>query len=327
MDPRAKAKEYLVRKGIPDPEVVAAHLDAIGLDKIERLANGDITDSTKNYFVEHFTSFTKRNPLWTQLKDHDEYSLGERRKLPNDDGNEIVNLFWSQFSSEQIERIMVIRKQNSGLCYLHAPIVLEHYLIAIATGCQCSSTYNIGKYYENYLLTENKMVDFLLKEVGGSSEKTLRELCNLKDTDTETINIPSKKRFSKSHDEICKYVLDTVAEKPALISSFKVYKDFLSPDAETFSDTTYCESQLGLHSMVLIGARKSSDGKYFFLLQNWWEGKFFIEVSGEYISHCNAEIIFVNIPITRKAELADFLSEALYAETSVDSPEIFFEQK
>lgn len=44
MDPRAKAKEYLVRKGIPDPEVVAAHLDAIGLDKIERLANGDIND-------------------------------------------------------------------------------------------------------------------------------------------------------------------------------------------------------------------------------------------------------------------------------------------
>jgi hypothetical protein len=66
---------------------------------------------------------------------------------------------------------MVIRKQNSGLCYLHAPVVLEHYLIAIANGCQRSSTYNIGKYYENYLLTENKMVDFLLKEVGGSSEK------------------------------------------------------------------------------------------------------------------------------------------------------------
>ena len=90
---------------------------------------------------------------------------------------------------------------------------------------------------------------------------------------------------------------------------------------------TPCLSALGLHSMVLIGARKSSEGKYFFLLQNWWEGKFFIEVSGEYISHCNAEIIFVNIPITRKAEFADFLSEALYAETSVDSPEIFFEQK
>jgi hypothetical protein len=39
-DPRTKAKEYLVQKGIPDPEVVAAHLGAIGLDKIERLANG-----------------------------------------------------------------------------------------------------------------------------------------------------------------------------------------------------------------------------------------------------------------------------------------------
>ena len=44
MDPRTKVKEYFVQKGIPDPEVVAAHLDAIGLDKIERLANGDIND-------------------------------------------------------------------------------------------------------------------------------------------------------------------------------------------------------------------------------------------------------------------------------------------
>ena len=122
-------------------------------------------------------------------------------------------------------------------------------------------------------------------------------------------------------------MLEKVAQKPALISCFKVFKDFLSPDAEIFSDVTPCLSALGLHSVVLIGGRKSLDGKYSFLLQNWWEGKFFIEVSGEYISHCKAQIIFVNIAITRRAELADFLSEALYAETSADSPETFFEQK
>ena len=41
MDSRTKAKEYLLQKGIPDPEVIAAHLDEIGLDKIDRLATGD----------------------------------------------------------------------------------------------------------------------------------------------------------------------------------------------------------------------------------------------------------------------------------------------
>ncbi len=97
-----------------------------------------IIDSTKNYFVEHITSFTKHNPLWTQLTDHDEYSLGEKRKLPNDDGNEIVNLFWSQFSSEQIERTMVIRKQNSGLCYLLLDVnVQAHITLASTTKIIC----------------------------------------------------------------------------------------------------------------------------------------------------------------------------------------------
>lgn len=103
MDPnRTKAKDYLVKKVNKGAEVVCT-TNAIGLDKIERLDNGDITDSTKNYFVEHFTSFTQRNPVWAQSTDHDERSLVEKRKLPNDDGNEVVNLFWSQFSPEQIE--------------------------------------------------------------------------------------------------------------------------------------------------------------------------------------------------------------------------------
>ena len=79
MDPTTKAIEYLAEKGIPDPEVVAARLDAIGLDKIDRLADGDIIDNTKNHFVEHFTRFTERNPVWKRLTDHDECSLGEKR--------------------------------------------------------------------------------------------------------------------------------------------------------------------------------------------------------------------------------------------------------
>ena len=58
-----------LKKGIKDAEVVAARLTAIGLDKIERLDNGDITDSTKNNFVEHFTSFTQSNPVWAKSTD------------------------------------------------------------------------------------------------------------------------------------------------------------------------------------------------------------------------------------------------------------------
>ena len=73
--------------------------------------------------------------------------------------------------------------------------------------------------------------------------------------------------------------------------------------------------------MVLIGARKSSQGKYFFLLQNWWEGRYFIEVSGEYMHHCQAQITLVKKAITHNCNLTTLLSEAVYSETSADASE------
>ena len=78
--------------------------------------------------------------------------------------------------------------------------------------------------------------------------------------------------------------------------------------------------------MMLIGARKSATGEYFFQLQNWWEGKYFIEFSGEYMSHCDAMITFVKKAITRKLELSTFICDALYAETSADAAETCYEK-
>lgn len=77
--------------------------------------------------------------------------------------------------------------------------------------------------------------------------------------------------------------------------------------------------------MVLIGARKSNDNN-FFLLQNWWDGRYFIEVSGEYMYHCHAKIIFVNKAITRKLDLTSFLCQALFAETDADASETSYER-
>lgn len=107
--------------------------------------------------------------------------------------NDVVHLFWSQFTPEQNERVLVIRKQYSGLCYLHAPVVLEHYLIAIATGCERPSIIDIGK-YQKFLLTGDKLLDFLLKNKGGNSQKTFKDLCNLNDCDTVRYMIPDMSR-------------------------------------------------------------------------------------------------------------------------------------
>lgn len=44
--------------------------------------------------------------------------------------------------------------------------------------------------------------------------------------------------------------------------------------------------------MVLIGFRKDADRNYF-LLQNWWKNKQFIEVDSEYLHSCEAIVHFV----------------------------------
>ena len=79
------------------------------------------------------------------------------------------------------------------------------------------------------------------------------------------------------------------------------------------------------HAMLLIGARKDKDGEYFFLVQNWWKARPFLELSGRYLASCDAKISFLDpnvIKLERRAENEGILNDALYAETCSDSGEI-----
>ncbi len=72
--------------------------------------------------------------------------------------------------------------------------------------------------------------------------------------------------------------------------------------------------------MLLIGGRKSDTGEFFFLLQNWWEKRFFIEVTAEYLYSSEAIISFVeeenkDIPSTFVC------TNSPYSETTTDTSE------
>ncbi len=53
-----------------------------------------------------------------------------------------------------------------------------------------------------------------------------------------------------------------------------------------------------VYLQVLIGARKDSNGKYFFLAQNSWFAMPFVELSGEYLMQCEGVVAFVDKPIS-----------------------------
>jgi hypothetical protein len=65
-----------------------------------------------------------------------------------------------------------------------------------------------------------------------------------------------------------------------------------APDAST--------KVYGSHAMLLIGVRKdavSPECRY--LLQNWWHEKQFVEVTSEYLKHCQATLTYVRANLQR----------------------------
>jgi hypothetical protein len=51
-------------------------------------------------------------------------------------------------------------------------------------------------------------------------------------------------------------------------------------------------SPLGIHAVVMIGFRRNYRGEVFFLLQNSWLHRFFVEVSENYLKECKPDVTF-----------------------------------
>ena len=137
-----------------------------------------------------------------------------------------------------------------------------------------------------------------------------------------TLNHP---RLIVAFNKICAEIMDELRSYPALVSNFKVSPEFHETAGVSFDGThdldTNCK---GMHSMLLIGARREvdvgGDIKYFFLLQNWWAERFFIEVSAEYLYSSEAIISFVEEEVMEiPNKFACTYSS--YAETIMDTSE------
>jgi hypothetical protein len=83
---------------------------------------------------------------------------------------------------------------------------------------------------------------------------------------------------------------------PALVSCFRVHEDFNDLNVLTHKGITKGE-YVGLHSMLIIGYRHDAENnKDYFLLQNWWTSKQFIEIDLAYLKACKPLIYFVETP-------------------------------
>jgi len=122
---------------------------------------------------------------------------------------------------------------------------------------------------------------------------------------------------------VCSDILEELkAGYPGLISNFKVSKEFQTSGTSFRALVNLSTCNEGLHAMLLIGTRKTDDDEYFFLLQNWWEGRFFVEVSADYLYSSEATISFVEEDIT-EIPTAFACTNSPYSETATDVRERF----
>jgi len=224
---------------------------------------------------------------------------GEKGQSVLDDSNSFTRLLdslpsWQDNSSyvafrddRRISCGLLERVQLSGLCYMHAPVVLQAYLVAMQT--TTSKMLELADYIRKYRAAQ-ELEDHIFRDEGGSSRAFLAQIL------ANTSGLVGFDCTSMVDEDVGQAIIHRIIKNlkefgPALVSGFMVTENFL--DAKTHQHLCQDSSnEFGLHAMVLVGHRKDG-GQDRFLLQNWWSDKSFIEVDAEYLAGQRASLVFV----------------------------------
>ena len=227
-------------------------------------------------------------------------------------------LFWKREPYNTIKDILVIRRQLSGLCYMHAPTVMQHYKVAGFTRASDHRMIDVASFVRNNM-RGRALEHHLVNDGGGSSVQFLQNITNVEFPETMGIKLP---RLPK---QLCHQNATAVAEclqmhGPGLVAGFRVDAAFGTTDKTSFLREVINKNILGLHAMIVIGYRQEDNGDYVFLLQNWWHNRYLIEVSESYLAQSDATCVFITTDLQRiPANLPTV--DTPYAETEADTGE------
>jgi hypothetical protein len=220
-------------------------------------------------------------------------------------GYEASNVIFLKYPNLAVQRL-----QLSGLCSLHAPAVLHFYLSSMRYQQREKMLNIVGFVRDSFSKAELKK--HIFENEGGNSVRLLRRLLGLADSCVVNCHIS---------DIVSHY--DRYG--PALVSQFQVHDDFCS--LEQFfhygSPTGECKGRY--HAMVLAGYRKDKNGNIYYLLQNWWKEKQFVEVSPAYLQECGVLVYFVTVAVEPLDDSCPSIdgSFSFYESEAVDLPESY----
>jgi hypothetical protein len=172
------------------------------------------------------------------------------------------------------------RHQLSGLYYMHAPAMVPHY--ALGHNNHSAPMINLVQFIKQHSSVE-QLEHHIFDNRGGNSVGFLESILEPNSTLVDVT------------------VLDRIPDAlkaygPRLVSGFKVHQDFANSTIH-HHNRTHSGTYVGNHAMALVGHR-STNGTQYFLLQNWWKKKQFVEVDASYLEKSGASVWFIKTPQT-----------------------------
>jgi hypothetical protein len=210
---------------------------------------------------------------------------------------------YTVFRDEDHENMQVFsRLQESGNCYLQAPILLHWYLSLWhdpSKNPQDVDLIHLSKYVRN-TFSASRLYEYIINEEGGSTIAIARSLMEEVAGSTHTV-------FTNRDYTFILSLLKT--RGPALADVPHLHADF--HDAGRFEYSGLPVGATSGHAMVLIGIRKDEDDndKVYYLLQNFWQAKPVVEVSQHYFLASGGLLQFM----AENAEMAP-ISDRIYTE-------------
>lgn len=215
------------------------------------------------------------------------------------EGYEDKNVFFLEHANTLAQRY-----QKKGLSYMQAPTMVQHY--AVSQGLSGTiPMLDIVKYIKN-IFTSKQLEKFIFENEGEDSalflESIMRHNSNL-------INggLPYDEMYERYG--------------PGLVSRFRVHEDFADVEVHHHYGKPSGTKILGFHSMALVGYRIDKSKKKFYLLQNWWEEKQFVEVDEDYLKYSGAVLYFIETPQTKIPENFATSYGSYFALDGIDKPE------
>jgi hypothetical protein len=210
--------------------------------------------------------------------------MGDQRSIPKDlsfDHFVAAHPEWSQGSSFVVfrdhplvkgKRALIQREQIFGMCAIHAPVVMQHYLLAMASQGTWMGTLDIPLWIRRHAAPQ--MLEGVVFRNGVNSDQVLRSII-----------------MDSSEVGECYQYKDIAATLesfgPLLVPLWSVTPEFHGCQKWHYLGPTSTSSLF--HSMLIVGYRTVEDGKskgVRLLLQNWWHSMQFVEVDEDYYKSC-----------------------------------------